>query len=67
MIRGTNQRAVRGAVLRTGRRVEEAGHLEGSYQASASNLGPKEDGRNFNRNLSFHVFAIMKQICIDYI
>lgn len=53
MIRDTNQRAARGAVLHTGRRVEEAGHSEGSYQASASNLGPKEHRRNFNRNFGF--------------
>lgn len=37
MIGDTNQKAAGGAVLRTSRRVEEAGHSEGSYQESASN------------------------------
>lgn len=40
MIRDTNQKDARGAVIRTGRRVGEAGHAEGSYQESASSLGP---------------------------
>lgn len=41
MIRGTNQRAARGAVRRTGRKVGGVGLSKGSYQVSASNLGPK--------------------------
>lgn len=44
--RDTNQKAARGAELRTGRRVEEAGLLEGSSQALASNSVPKKC-RNF--------------------
>lgn len=46
MRRKTNQRAARGAVPHTGRRVGEAGLSEGSFQASASNLGPKGKGAN---------------------
>ena len=36
MIGDTNQKAAGDAVLRTSRRVVEAGHSEGSYQESAS-------------------------------
>lgn len=45
MMRGTNQRAARGAAHRTGRKVGGVGLSEGSYQVSASNLGPKEAHR----------------------
>lgn len=51
MIRETNQKAAGGAVLRTGRRAEEAGHSENSYQELASNLGPGQvKEKAFNRN-----------------
>lgn len=43
----TNQKAARGAALHTGRRGEEAGLLEGSYQAWASNWVPKKCSSNF--------------------
>lgn len=43
----TNQKVARGAELHTGRRVEEAGLLEGSYQALASNSVPKKGRSNF--------------------
>lgn len=43
----TNQKAARGAALHTGRRGEEAGLLEGSYQAWASNWVPKQCRSNF--------------------
>lgn len=43
----TNQKAARGAALHTGRRGEEAGLLEGSYQAWASNWVPKKCRSNF--------------------
>lgn len=42
MIRDTNRRVARGAVLRTGRMAEAAGHSEGSYLASVSNSRPTE-------------------------
>lgn len=48
MIRDTNRRAARGAVLRTGRMAEAAGHSEGSYLASVSNSRPTEYRIFFN-------------------
>lgn len=39
-MRVTNQKAATGAVIRTGRTVEEVGQSEGSCQESASNLAP---------------------------
>lgn len=57
MLIDTNQKDARGAALRTGRRVEVAGHSGGSYQESASNLGP---GWESKETLRFHVCTILK-------
>lgn len=56
----TNQKAARGAALHTGRRGEEAGLLEGSYQAWVSNWAPKKCRSNFILINFIQLLAILK-------
>lgn len=73
MSRGTNQRAVRGVVLRTGRRAEEAGRSGGSYRASASNLGPEEKfQQKFELSRTYHFkkqseLSTFTSVCLFYV
>lgn len=59
MIGDTNQKAAGGAVLRTSRRVEEAGRSEGSYQESASNSGPKEERKKPLIGTFTYIYSIL--------